>query len=99
MPQARVHNFSVSLDGFGTGEGQSPESPFGHADSRLPDWFFTTRTIHAMHGEPGGGTGADDANASNRGRCSTTTCSRVMPPRWNSNRTASPSHQVRRGLA
>ena len=24
MSRVRVHNFSVSLDGFGTGEGQSP---------------------------------------------------------------------------
>ncbi len=31
MPQVRVHNFSVSLDGFGTGEGQSLDAPFGHA--------------------------------------------------------------------
>ena len=31
VPQVRVHNFSVSLDGSGTGEGQSPDAPFGHA--------------------------------------------------------------------
>jgi len=69
MSQVRVHNFSVSLDGFGTGEGQSLESPFGHADGRLLDLFFATRTCHAMHGgEPGGGTGADDAIASNWGQ-------------------------------
>jgi hypothetical protein len=28
----RVQNFTVSSDGFGTGEGQSLERPFGHAD-------------------------------------------------------------------
>ncbi len=28
----RVHNFFVSRDGFGAGEGQSLERPFGHAD-------------------------------------------------------------------
>ena len=28
MVQVRVHNFSVSLDGFGTGEGQSLDAPF-----------------------------------------------------------------------
>lgn len=33
--RVRVHNFSVSLDGFGTGEGQSLEAPFGHAGHRL----------------------------------------------------------------
>ena len=31
MSQVRVHNFSGSLDGFGTGEGQSLDAPFGHA--------------------------------------------------------------------
>ena len=28
----RCHNFMVSQDGFGSGEGQSLERPFGHAD-------------------------------------------------------------------
>jgi dihydrofolate reductase len=63
MSQVRVHNFAVSLDGFGTGEGQSLEAPFGHADGRLMEWFFATRSFRAMHGESGGGTGADDAIA------------------------------------
>ena len=67
MSLVRVHNFSVSLDGFGTGEGQSLEAPFGHADGRLMEWFFATRTFQAMHGEPGGGTGVDDAIAGNWG--------------------------------
>ena len=31
MSLARVQNFSISLDGFGTGEGQSHNAPFGHA--------------------------------------------------------------------
>ena len=67
MSLVRVHNFSVSLDGFGTGKGQSLEAPFGHAHGRLMEWFFATRTFHAMHGEPGGGTGVDDAIASKWG--------------------------------
>ena len=67
MSRVRVHNFSVSLDGFGTGEGQSLEAPFGHAGSRLHEWFFPTRSFHEMQGEPGGGTGIDDALASNWG--------------------------------
>jgi dihydrofolate reductase len=65
MSRVRVHNFSVSLDGFGTGEGQSLESPFGHAGHRLHQWFFATRTFQAMHGNPGGSTAVDDAFASN----------------------------------
>ena len=64
MPRVRVHNFSVSLDGFGTGEGPSLDAPFGHAGVRLHEWFFATRTFHAMQGQPGGSVGIDDAFAS-----------------------------------
>jgi len=67
MSRVRVHNFAVSLDGFGTGAGQSLEQPFGHAGSRLMEWFSATRTFHAMQGEPGGSTGIDDAFAGNWG--------------------------------
>jgi dihydrofolate reductase len=67
MSRVRVHNFSVSLDGYGTGEGQSLESPFGHASGRLMTWFFGTRTFRAMHGEPGGSAGVDETFASNWG--------------------------------
>jgi hypothetical protein len=31
MSLVRVHNSSISLDGFGTGEGQSRDAHFGHA--------------------------------------------------------------------
>jgi dihydrofolate reductase len=65
MSRVRVHNFSVSLDGFGTGEGQSLEAPFGHAGSRLHEWFFPTRTFREMQGGQGGSIGIDDAFASN----------------------------------
>lgn len=34
-PRVRVHNFSISLDGFGTGVGLSFDEPFGHAGHRL----------------------------------------------------------------
>jgi dihydrofolate reductase len=64
MSQVRVHNFSVSLDGFGTGEGQSMEAPFGHAGTRLHEWFFPTRSFRSMGGGSDGSTGADDAIAS-----------------------------------
>ncbi len=65
MSRIRVHNFSVSLDGFGTGNGQTLESPFGHAGSRLHEWFFPTHTFQGFQGNSGGGTGVDDAFASN----------------------------------
>jgi dihydrofolate reductase len=61
MSLARVQFFSVSLDGFGTGEGQSLETPFGHAGDRLHEWMFATRWWHEMVGEPGGSRGIDDA--------------------------------------
>ena len=72
MSLVRVHNFSVSLDGFGTGEGQSREEPFGHAGHKLHQWFFGTRSFRAMSGNAmsgwqGGSTGIDDAFASNWG--------------------------------
>jgi len=61
MSLARVQFFSVSLDGFGTGEGQSLETPFGHAGERLHEWMFATRWWHERAGEPGGSGGLDDA--------------------------------------
>ena len=61
MSQARVQFFSVSVDGFGTGEGLSLEEPFGHAGERLHEWMFTTRWWRERGGEPGGSRGIDDA--------------------------------------
>src|SRR5437868_14487115 len=66
MSKVRVHNFSVSLDGFGTGEGQQLDAPFGHAGSRLLEWAFPTRTFTQMglHGEEEGSDGVDETFAS-----------------------------------
>lgn len=47
MSRVRIHNFSISLDGFGTGDGQRPDAPFGHAGMRLVNWSFPTRTQQA----------------------------------------------------
>jgi dihydrofolate reductase len=63
MSQVRVHNFSVSLDGFGTGEGLTLEAPFGHAGERLHEWMFATKFWYSMVGEAGGSAGIDDAFA------------------------------------
>lgn len=65
MSRVRVHNFSISLDGFGTGDGQSVEAPFGHAGNRLHEWFFPTRTFREMQGDQGGSAGIDDTFARN----------------------------------
>ncbi len=43
MSLVRVEDFSISLDGFGTGEGQSHDAHFGHAGDRLHEWMFATR--------------------------------------------------------
>ncbi|MBN9150454.1 MAG: dihydrofolate reductase family protein [Cryobacterium sp.] len=74
MTKLRVHNLAVSLDGFATGEGQSLETPFGHAEGRLMRWFFPTNTFVSMSSHEdeavGMGThGVDDAfaAATNRG--------------------------------
>jgi dihydrofolate reductase len=53
MSRTRVHNLSISLDGFATGEPQSAEAPFGHAGQRLHEWMFGTR-FWALQGAPGG---------------------------------------------
>jgi dihydrofolate reductase len=62
MSLVRVHNFSISLDGFGTGDVQSRESPFGHAGERLHEWMFATRWWRGAD-NPGGGGGVDDVFA------------------------------------
>lgn len=64
VSQVRVHNFTVSLDGYGTGEGQTLEAPFGHAGT-LMKWAFGTRTFRGMLEQEGGSLGLDDAFASN----------------------------------
>ena len=68
MSLTRVHNLSISLDGFATGEDRTFEQPFGHAGQRLMGWFFPTRSFVTMsgHGDESigeGTTGVDDAFA------------------------------------
>ena len=65
----RVQSFCVSTDGFGAGEGQSLEAPFGHAERRggrvaslpadLASWAFATASW-PNRTEPGGSRGLDD---------------------------------------
>jgi dihydrofolate reductase len=59
MSLTRIQHFSVSLDGFGTGEPQSAEAPFGHAGERLHEWMFKSRWW-GREGSGGSG-GVDDA--------------------------------------
>jgi dihydrofolate reductase len=67
MSITRVHNFTISLDGFGTGDGIGYDAPFGHAGQRLHEWMVATRFWHSIVGEPGGSTGTDDAFAQQHG--------------------------------
>jgi dihydrofolate reductase len=56
----RVQNFTVSSDGFGAGEGQSLERPFGHADpGKLMSWALGTASF-PNRSAPGGSRGLDD---------------------------------------
>ena len=59
MALVRVHNFAISLDGFGTGEGQTADLHFGHAGQRLHEWMFATRWWRGR-GAPALGGGVDD---------------------------------------
>jgi dihydrofolate reductase len=63
MSRTRIHNFSISLDGFATGEGQAADAPFGHAGHRLVQWMFATRFGAPILGRTGGSAGVDDALA------------------------------------
>ena len=40
MSELRVHNFSVSLDGFGAGPSQSEDEPLGVGGELLHEWIF-----------------------------------------------------------
>ena len=63
MTRTRIHNLSISLDGFGAGEGQSADAPMGHAGHRLHEWMIATRFGAPILGRTGGSAGVDDAFA------------------------------------
>ncbi|GAA1499356.1 dihydrofolate reductase family protein [Dactylosporangium maewongense] len=56
----RVHNFCISVDGYGAGPDQRLEDPIGTGGERLHDWLFETRTGRQMSGRDGGSEGIDD---------------------------------------
>jgi len=56
----RIQNFGLSMDGYGAGEGQSLERPFGHANPmELMSWAGATASW-PNRTEPGGSRGLDD---------------------------------------
>jgi dihydrofolate reductase len=67
MPRVRVHNVSISIDGYGAGPCQTRECPLGVGGEALHEWFFPTRAFLQMIGKPGGTTGVDHEVASRYG--------------------------------
>lgn len=63
MARLRVHNLTVSLDGYAAGPEQGPDHPLGRGGEQLHEWAFATRTFRRMHGMEGGSSGTDDAFA------------------------------------
>lgn len=58
--RVRVQNFTVSSDGYATGEGQSLERPFGHANpAELMEWAAETASQPGRD-DSGGSRGIDD---------------------------------------
>jgi dihydrofolate reductase len=55
-----VHNFAISLDGYGAGPNQSRDNPLGVGGEGLHNWVFETRTGREMLGTEGGGEGIDN---------------------------------------
>jgi dihydrofolate reductase len=60
MPKLDVRCFSISLDGYGAGPGQSLDNPLGLNGEALHEWIVSTRTFRKMTGQDGGETGVDD---------------------------------------
>jgi dihydrofolate reductase len=60
MTRVRVHNFTISLDGYGAGPHQTRETPLGVGGEELHGWYLPTRTFQRMMGKSGGTTGVDD---------------------------------------
>jgi dihydrofolate reductase len=56
----RVHNFMVSSDGYGSGEGQSLEHPFGHANPGDLFYWAGATANWVNRTDPGGTYGLDD---------------------------------------
>jgi dihydrofolate reductase len=60
VSKLRVHNFAISLDGYGAGPNQDVQNPLGIGGEALHDWMIRTRNFRKMCGKDGGETGIDD---------------------------------------
>src|SRR5690554_2551174 len=53
MSQVRVHNFGLSIDGYGAGRNQGLKEPLGVGGEELHEWIFGTAYWHERTGESG----------------------------------------------
>jgi dihydrofolate reductase len=60
MSKVRIHNFSISIDGYGAGPNQAVDSPLGVGGEELHNWMVKTATFHKMYGGQEGVEGIDD---------------------------------------
>lgn len=60
MARLRLHNFTLSLDGYAAGPNQGVDQPLGENGLLLHDWIFKTASFQSMLGENGGDTGRND---------------------------------------
>jgi dihydrofolate reductase len=60
MSKLRIHNFSISLEGYGAGPRQDRKDPLGVRGLELHQWMHATRTFGEMYGGEGRSTGVDN---------------------------------------
>ncbi len=60
MPKLRVHNLTISLDGYAAGPNQGLDNPMGIGGMKIHEWAIATRSWRALHGMKGGEKGLDN---------------------------------------
>ena len=60
MAKLRVHNLSISFDGYAAGPEQSRETPLGVGGEALHGWAFAQRYFRRVHDLEGGEEGIDN---------------------------------------
>lgn len=60
MTRLRVHNFSVSLDGWTAGPRQDLQNPLGVGGIALHEWIYPTRTFRRLFEGAEGDSGVDN---------------------------------------
>jgi dihydrofolate reductase len=60
VSKLRVHNFAISLDGYGAGPRQGLKDPLGVGGEELHGWYVGTRAFREINGKTGGTTGPDN---------------------------------------